>query len=140
MGTRILIFISFHFSFYVLFSQQYVGKPVDVKFSYSLNNFEYCSFYEFQIKESTELDDPSLRLLKDQKQASGFFNPSSIDSYLNIHSMITFNYRGEEIAVIGYSENSGETKLYNSFPALVSIERYENIFKLTNDAFWQFYN
>lgn len=115
---------------------------VDVNYDYLIEDFSYCSFYEFEINSSTVLENESLINLKNSLENDGYFsegNPS-----IQIYSIIEVSWSGVKYNFIYYSKNIDDNKefTFSGFENLEDpkLETLKSVLKLKNDVFWYFYN
>lgn len=121
------------------------GKLVSVDYSFGLNDISYCNFYEYKIDENTFLDNTKLRALKQGFEEDGFYkDENSPGNYLKIKSLLSLRWKDNIETLICYSvikDNESENNLiYSTEKHLETINNIDLVLKLSNDAFWEFYN
>ena len=133
--------ILFSFLTSSLYAQDnFVPTDTKVNLAIALENPEYCSFFDFEIKSNTLINDDRLIELK-KSLGSTFFAEGNI---LIIHSILQFKDSIGIVFLIGYSELNTDD-IYNS-QVYVNGDEFEHkddfiaITNLKSDAFWQFYN
>jgi hypothetical protein len=140
MKLRLILLTTFTLIYHALFAQNFEVTPVNVIYSYPYEEISYCSFYEFFITGDTELMDPFLLALQDRKQSQGYFSETdTLESQLKVKSMLTFEWQNTPIALISYSEG-GDNFIFNSSNFQELEDELGIVLRLSNDAFWQFYN
>ncbi len=145
---KTLIITCLLFQVIKFYSQEinFEGKPVDINFSYGLKKVSYCNFYEYKIYNNTELDNSSLNILKEKYLKSGFFKIEGKEKKnIKIKSILKFLWKEKEIICINYSLQNKKVVLkrnliYISEPNFPITQNFEELLKLSNDAFWEFYN
>jgi hypothetical protein len=141
MKLRLILITTFTLIYHVLFAQNFEPTPVNVIYSYPYEKISYCSFYEFFITGDTELNDPYLLALQGQKQSEGYFSEEdTVESQLQVKSMLTFVWQHAPITLISYTEGANDNLIFNSSKVQELEDGLGIVLQLSNDAFWQFFN
>ncbi|HET8858953.1 hypothetical protein [Marivirga sp.] len=115
---------------------------MEVNYDYLIEDFSYCSFYEYRIEESTALENEILMNFKDSLLSAGFFTEDN--GSVQIYSIINMAWSDSDYSFIFYSVNLEDNKEFNfkGFQNLndPKLENIRNVLRLQNDVFWYFYN
>lgn len=134
------------FAITTLSAQSFEGERVNATFGYQMKDINYCSFFRYFIDADTELENGNLKRLQNQYIGLGFFKvEGSNKKSLEIKSILTFKWNKSDVALIGFveinNEQSSDKLLFKVNPDQISIDTsIEEVLKLSNEAFWQFYN
>jgi len=143
---KIILFSTFCIiCFNDIIAQNTAGKAIPIVYTYSFKNISYCDFYEFKIYKDSIVNNDALENLKKEYINSTFFNSeNSANNFLKVKCILSFKWGIEDIVCINYDKvyNDGKKENMNfiSHKSLTILKNIEEVLKLPNDAFWEFYN
>lgn len=113
----------------------------NVEYNFNFNDFSYCSFYEYKIDKSFNSDNSFLNQLKNEYDKKSFFTG---DNQLEILSAVSFLWESNPVMIICYQKTENKQVsthyFYSRDDLKMNFNKIEIVLRLTNDAFWQFYN
>lgn len=129
-------------NFAVLAQDDFNAIQVDVSYDNLIDDFTYCSFYEFQITETNNLENLILVDLRDSLLNAGFF--AEENATVQVYSIISLKWNNSNVDLVYFSANNEGQKDYSFFGfqdlSESSLSNLKPVLRLENDAFWYFYN